>query len=489
MAAVVPVAGPEALSSTGSTARLGLSPEGPTGHQALGPSYEGGGVYGGFSPSDLHSAYNLPGTGGAGLTVAVTIAFDNPKAESDLAAYRNYYGLPPCTSASGCFKKVNQYGETGNYPAGDEGWALETSLDLDMVSATCPQCHILLVEASTPNYEDMAAAVEKAAQLGADVISNSWASEEFPEETLEDQHFNHPGIPTLFASGDWGYGVEYPAASPYAIAVGGTSLKPAGDARGWSESAWGGAGSGCSQYEPKPSWQTDTGCAMRTVADVSAVADTQTPVSVYDTYGLPGWILLGGTSVATPVVAGIEALSSSAFRAAGPSAFWRAGYGTGFFDVTEGENGPCARESSDGFAATYLCQGSIGYDGPTGWGTPNGPFSLPVAVTEEATVSGGKVTLRGSVNPNGLSTEYLFEYGETTAYGSAVPVPNGNAGSSSDYVALSQTIEGLKPETPYHYRITAINSGTFHGVDRTFGITPPSATTGTPQKSARPRRR
>jgi len=450
------------------------------GEPVIGPSLEGSGKNGGFSPADLRSAYALPSSGGAGLTVAITIAYDDPSAESDLAVYRGQYGLPPCTKANGCFRKVNQKGEEAKYPSPNAEWALETSLDLDMVSATCPECHILLVEANSNYTEDLGVAVDRAAEMGASVISNSWAAEEYAEETTENHYFHHPGIPVLFASGDWGYGVYYPASSPDAIAVGGTSLKKAGNSRGWSETAWSGAGSGCSSYQEKPAWQKDGACSQRTVTDVSAVANPQTPVSVYDSYGQSGWVLLGGTSVATPLVAGIEALSTGAFRATGPSGFTRAGNNGALFDVVEGENGPCAAESETGFEGAYLCQADAGYDGPTGWGTPDGPQSLPVAVTEPATVeSTTTATLHGAVNPKGLSTEYRFEYGETTAYGTSVPIPDASAGAGSEYVDVAQTIEGLKGQTPYHYRIVAVSSGkAFPGIDRTFGTTPPSVSTG-----------
>lgn len=450
------------------------------GKPVTGPSLEGSGQLGGFSPADLRSAYGLPSSGGSGQLVAVTIAYDDPNAESDLATYRNHYGLPACTAAGACFAKVNQDGEPGKYPDPDPKWALETSLDLDMLSATCPQCRIVLVEADSNEFDDMATAVETAAKLGATVISNSWAAEEFAGEAAENPRFDHPGIPTLFATGDWGYGVYYPAAAPTAIAVGGTSLNGSANARGWTESAWSGAGSGCSSYEAKPAWQKDAGCPGRSLADVSAVADPQTPVSVYDSYQQSGWELLGGTSVATPLVAGIEALSSGPFRASGPSGFWRAGNDVGLFDVTEGENGPCATEGQADFDAAYLCQAAPGYDGPSGWGTPEGPFSLPVAVTEEATiVNPGKAVLHGSIEPGGLPTTYRFEFGETTAYGTSVPVAGEGVGSGSEYVQVSQAIEGLQGRTPYHYRIVATNSaGTFPGVDRTFGTTPPKVTTG-----------
>jgi hypothetical protein len=450
------------------------------GKPALGPALEGSGINGGFSPADLHSAYGLPSVGGADQTVAITIAYDNPKAEADLATYRSYYGLPPCTSANGCFKKVNQDGEEGSYPEANAEWALESSLDLDMVSATCPQCDILLVEADTNFLDDLGVAVETAVGMGATVVSNSWATEEFDGESAGNHYFDHPGIPILFASGDWGYGVEYPAASPDVVAVGGTSLSKSGSSRGWKETAWSGAGSGCSAYEEKPEWQKDEGCAGRTVADVAAVADPSTPVSVYDTFEQPGWTLLGGTSVATPILAGVEALSSASVRAMGPAAFDRAGNGGETFDVTEGENGTCGAWSETGFGATYLCQADVGYDGPTGWGAPDGPLSLPVAITEAAKrVSDHEVVLRGAVDPGGLETEYRFEYGKTTSYGESVPVPDADLGDGSGYVEVNQAVSGLEGEVPYHYRIVAMNSaGTFPGRDRITGTSLPTVTTG-----------
>lgn len=211
------------------------------GEPVVGPALEGSGELGGFSPADLHSAYGLPFEGGNGQTVAITVAYDDPKAESDLATYRSHYGLPPCTTANGCFAKVNQNGVAGFYPAVDTGWAFEASLDLDMVSAACPGCKIILVEADSNELGDLELAVERAAALGATVISNSWATEEFSAETGEDHHFVFAGVPTLFASGDSGYGVSYPAASPGAIGVGGTSLTKSGNSRGWDETAWSGA--------------------------------------------------------------------------------------------------------------------------------------------------------------------------------------------------------------------------------------------------------
>jgi subtilase family serine protease len=292
--------------------------------------------------------------------VAIVDAYDDPKAEADLAVYRSTYGLPPCTTANGCFRKVNQTGGT-TYPTANTGWAEEIALDLDMASAVCPNCKILLVEASSNSLGNLLAAENEAATLGANVISNSWGASEFSSEALYDGAFNH-GIPITASTGDSGYGVSWPAASPYVTAVGGTHLVTASNGRGWSETAWSGAGSGCSGYEPKPSWQSDSGCTRRTVADVSAVADPNTGVAVYDTYNVSGWLVFGGTSVSAPIVAATYALAGNGATISTPS--YSYAHTGSLFDVTSGSNGSCG--------GSYLCTAVAGYDGPTGFGTPNG---------------------------------------------------------------------------------------------------------------------
>ncbi|HAH64664.1 MAG TPA: peptidase S8, partial [Rhizobiales bacterium] len=265
----------------------------------------------GYIPADLLAAYNLDASRGTGQTIAIVDAFDDPNAEKDLAVYRSQFGLPDCTTVNKCFRKVDQNGSTA-YPRGDMGWAEEISLDLDMASAICPNCKILLVEANTNSFANLSAAVDEAANLGANVISNSYGGGEYSSEVTDQSHYNHPGIAITVSSGDGGYGVEFPAASQYVTAVGGTSLNRASNTRGWSETVWSGAGSGCSAFIQKPSWQTDTGCSNRTVADISAVADPNTGVAVYDTYRLPrggGWLVFGGTSVSAPIIGGVYALA------------------------------------------------------------------------------------------------------------------------------------------------------------------------------------
>jgi hypothetical protein len=313
----------------------------------------------GYGPAQLQDAYGLTSVAaayGADQTVAIVDAYDLPTAEATLATYRAQYGLPPCTSAGGCFRKVDQNGGT-TYPAYNSGWAGEIALDIEAVSAICPHCHILLVEAATSNFSDLGAAVNRAAALGATQISNSYGNAEFSHETSLESYFDHPGVAITVSSGDNGYGVEYPAASQHVTAVGGTSLTAAASARGWSETAWAGSGSGCSQYIAKPAWQTDLPCARRSVADVSAVADPATGLAIYSG-GV--WGVYGGTSASAPIVAAAYALTGSS-AAGGSFPYDHSGW---FNDVTSGANAASC-------TFNYLCIAGVGFDGPTGMGTPN----------------------------------------------------------------------------------------------------------------------
>jgi hypothetical protein len=325
----------------------------------------------GYGPSSLQSAYVLPSsTAGSGQTVAVVDAYNDPDAASDLATYRSAWGLPAC--GSGCFSVVNENGQTSPLPspAAGTGWDVEESLDVDMVSAICPLCHIILVEANSASFSDLGTAVNSAVSLGAKFVSNSYGGADSSSDTTYDaDYYNHPGVAVTASAGDSGYGVEYPAASQDVTAVGGTSLSTASNARGWTESVWGsasggeGTGSGCSAYEPKPSWQHDTGCSHRTNNDVSADADPNTGVAVYDSYTEGGWLEVGGTSASSPMIASTFALAGTPTAGSYPSSYIY-GNTSALFDVTSGANGSCS--------PAYLCTAEAGYDGPTGWGTPNG---------------------------------------------------------------------------------------------------------------------
>jgi subtilase family serine protease len=318
----------------------------------------------GLSPAQLHSAYSLPNNGPTVQKVAVITAYDAPTIANDLATFSSTYGLPACTIANGCLTKYNQSGKTSGFPAADSNWALETSLDVETVHAICQNCKIVLIEATNASLSNILAAVDRAVTLRVNVIVNSYGFLEFASETSYDSHFNKTGIAITASSGDSGYGTQWPAASQYVTAVGGTTLALNADGTRASETAWAGAGSGCSLYEPKPTWQKDTGCAKRTVADVSADADPASGMSVYDStpyQGYTGWFRVGGTSLAAPIVGSIYALAGNTTSIKYGSYPYT--HTAGLFDPIAGSNGSCG---------TYLCNGALGFDGPTGLGSPTG---------------------------------------------------------------------------------------------------------------------
>jgi subtilase family serine protease len=322
----------------------------------------------GYGPSDLQSAYNITKDAKKpGGLVAVVEAYGDPNLASDLAVYRKEFGLPKCDEHSGCLRIVNQRGKKKPLPPVNDGWLAEQSLDVDMVSANCPNCKILVVEAATNLYT----AERTAVKLGAVAVSNSWGSGEYKYERHATKGvFNHPGVAITASAGDGGYGVIYPSAANTVTAIGGTTLRKATGSRGWSETVWGGSGSGCSLYEGTPSWQMSLekslgGCSKRIVSDVAYEADPNTGVAVYESIagdGEPaGWQVWGGTSVGSPAIAAIYALSGDTTGIPASIAYANT---QDLYDVTSGSNGSCS--------PAYLCTGEVGYDGPTGNGTPNG---------------------------------------------------------------------------------------------------------------------
>lgn len=298
-----------------------------------------GNLLAGLHPADLQRAYALPASASGG-TVAIVDAYDDPSAEADLAVYRAAFGLPACTASSGCFTKVNEHGAAAPLPAADPAWSEEISLDLDMVSAVCPNCRILLAEANSASFDDLGSAVDAAASLGASAVSNSYYGPEWSGESAYDAYYDHPGVAITVSSGDE-RSPFYPAASPYVTSVGGTSLSQSGTS--WSESAWPYDGAGCSRYEPRPRWQKNTGCATRSTVDVAAVADPQTGVSMYDS-AAGGWLVAGGTSAGAPIVAAAYALSAN----------------------------PQGPAYSYAHRAAFTDVAPAGYDQPTGLGSPHG---------------------------------------------------------------------------------------------------------------------
>jgi subtilase family serine protease len=325
----------------------------------------------GYAPADLAAAYDLPSdSAGDGMTVAIIDAYDDPAAEADLATYRAQFQLPSCTTSNRCFRKVDQDGGT-SYPVVDEGWSQEISLDVDMVSAVCPRCHILLVEATSAAQSNLGRAVNTAVRLGADAVSNSYGGADASDSSYG-RYYHHPGVAITASAGDNGYGVSYPASSKWVTAVGGTTLrKSSRSSRGFSESAWDSSGSGCSDRNTT-TWQDTsmTGCSGRAVADIAAVADPATGVAVYDSLAFEetsGWLTFGGTSAGAPIIAAAFALAGNTADVPDGSYVWMHHTG-GITDVRSGSNGSCPTER--------WCSAGYGWDGPTGWGTPNGVTAL-----------------------------------------------------------------------------------------------------------------
>lgn len=432
----------------------------------------------GYGPADLLSAYTLAAasSGGTGVTVAIVDAFDLPTAEADQAAYRSQYGLPACTSASGCFRKVDQNGGT-SYPVADSGWGQEIALDIEMVAAICPHCRVLLVEATTSSLDDLGTAVNTAVGLGATFVSNSYTAPEAmigSDVTLLDTaYYTHPGVVITASAGDAGYvaGPQFPAISPHVVAVGGTRLVPAANARGWTETAWSLGGGGCSSYEPKPTWQADPGCAHRTNSDVSAVADPNFGVAVFETdpsTSVGAWWVFGGTSVSSPIIASVYALAGTPTPGTYPAEYpYLRG---GLYDVTSGSNGSCG--------GSYLCTAGVGFDGSTGLGTPNGvgpflPVTKPGAPTGAAATPGNASAAVTWSAPASNGGGTITGYAVTSSPGARTCTTTG---------ALGCTVSALVNGTPYTFTVTATNAiGTGAASSPSTPVTPrtvPGAPTG-----------
>ena len=334
----------------------------------FGPGFANDFLPAGYGPADLVKAYGMTASAnGGGRIVALVESGDAPTLDNDLSVYRAQYDLPACSIANGCLRKIGQDG-SANLPANDPNWAGETQLDVDMVSAMCPSCRILVVEANNES-SGLDTAENAAALAGAFAISNSWGG---TENSSEATYFNHPGIVITASSGDNGYrgGPESPSDFSAVIAVGGTTLQPAANARGWSETVWSDTSGGCSTVIAKPAWQTDSGCSMRTVSDITFDADPASGVAMYDGNdndagsGPVGWRVAGGTSVGAPAIAALFTLAnisvSNASRLyATPSSL---------NNIVSGSNGSCA--------IAYLCNAQIGYSAPSGNGSPEGLSSL-----------------------------------------------------------------------------------------------------------------
>ena len=402
----------------------------------------------GLAPLSLRNAYGLDDsslTGGVGQTVAVVTEYGDSTAESDMAAYRSEYSLPAC--GSGCFSVVDENGGTDYPPAGPAGWTLAAAQSLDIISAICPNCHIMLVEAgvtsdgsTTVGVSDLGAAENTAVSLGAKFVTNTWFTPEATfgtsEPAYDSDYFDHPGVAITAPDGNGaGYGTYYPAASPDVIAVGGTTLTPdASAARGWTETTWSGTGSGCSPYEAKPSWQAGSGCTTRMLNDVSAVADpSASPVATYDTTS-GGWVEGGGDDIAGALIAAAYALAGTPSAGTFPASYLYAHHGAGQVnDITSGSNGTCT--------IAYFCTAASGYDGPTGFGSPASASALG-ATAPDASLAGRPAVAdpeNGSLDVFGVGTANGTVWGDSWT----------KSGGWSGWANMTGTLKGIPLSSLY----------------------------------------
>jgi subtilase family serine protease len=468
------------------------------------------GVFG-LTPQDLHTAYGLPSTATTTQTIALVDAYNDPTAEADLNAYSEEFGLPACTKESGCFTQVNQNGnaapgalpfpktvlaleaaQSGTKGEKEEaaeaaGWGVEISLDMETAHAICESCNIVLVEASSTSYASLEAAESTAAALGATEISNSWGGPEVGETPSAESSspFNHPGIVITASAGDDGYlnwdssnapeigYANFPASSPHVVAVGGTRLT-LNKGKWQSEAVWNGdgaGGGGCSEEFSSPPWQraastwSSVGCnGLRAVSDVSADADPYTGVAVHDstpgaecegTVQDPNWCTIGGTSLASPLIAAVFALAGGAGEVEYPA---RTLYENevdapgGLHDVTSGSNAECAKYSvttglsectskkeseNSGCANEAICLAGLGYDGPTGVGTPNGITAFEPTGEAPTTEPSEEAEPGEETNPGGGGTS---KTGSGGSGGS--PTPGGTTSGTPAGPTVAPTTPG-----------------------------------------------
>jgi kumamolisin len=275
----------------------------------------------GETPQSIRPVYGLPSSGGSGV-IAIVDAFDYPTAENDLGVFSSQFGLPACTTANGCFKKVYAKGPK---PRQNCGWAQEAALDIEWAHAMAPSAKIVLVEAASSSFSDLFQGVDVATQQVVNSghsgeVSMSWGGSEFSSEASNDFHFTQTGIVYFAASGDTGGATIYPSASPNVVAAGGTTINRDSKGAFVSETGWSGSGGGPSKYEPRPGYQAGVAAivgSQRGIPDFSFDADPNSGVSVYDStscQGFSGWLVFGGTSVASPSLAGIVNLAGHVSR-------------------------------------------------------------------------------------------------------------------------------------------------------------------------------
>ncbi|MFF7337118.1 hypothetical protein ACFZAT_07210 [Streptomyces sp. NPDC008163] len=331
----------------------------------------------GYTPQQIRTRLGLTGDG-AGQTVAITVAYDYPSAKADLNHFAEHFGLPQTcdTVAEGtdCFDFEQVYA-TGSKPAANTSWAQEAALDIEWAHSVAPKAKIVLVEAADASASALAKAIDVAASHHPAAVNNSWGMREYSEEPFYDQHCKLADSVCTQSTGDAGHPAGYSSTNPYALAIGGTKLVLDADGNTTSETAWASTGGGLSYFEPRPAYQDGVQpSAYRATPDVSFVADPNTGVAVYTSAtGTGTWLQVGGTSLSSPIWAGVIAAADQLRAAAGKKPLAVAGpagdtahaavYGLGgaLRDITAGSNGYCGAE----------CTAGPGYDTVTGLGSPN----------------------------------------------------------------------------------------------------------------------
>jgi len=333
------------------------------------PHGGGGGTPAGYSPAQIRHAYGFDQVAkdGSGITIGIVDAYDDPTIQSDLNTFSTKFGLP--TTGSGAFTFTKAYAQ-GSKPTTNGGWAQEISLDVEWAHAIAPHANILLVESASNSFTDLFGGVDYAVGHGAQAVSMSWGAGDFAGESTYDSHFNQAGVTFLASSGDTGGQVIYPAASPFVVSVGGTTLPlDSSGNRTSAETAWSSGGGGPSLSELEPAYQVSFGIVAsgRATPDVSYDANPNTGVAVYDStsyFGQSGWLVFGGTSAGSPQWAGLVALadqgratplSSNSLTSAPVYNAAAAAYSSNYTDIVSGSNGYPA---------------GPGYDLATGLGSP-----------------------------------------------------------------------------------------------------------------------
>ncbi len=409
----------------------------------------------GYTPAQLRGAYGLASvaaSGGAGATVAIVTAYAYPDAASDLAVYRAHFRLPACPAGS-CLRVLNENGRATHLPAANSSWSHSDAVALDAISALCPKCKLLLIEATSNSYADLGTAEDTAVSHGAKFVLNTWNGQESVDQDSNDHYFDHPGVAIVAPSGDTGYRRTFPGDLPYVTSVGGTTLLPSKyNTRHWSEIAWSETGSGCSAIEIKPSWQradasAATGCPNRTQNDVAADADPATGAAVYDSYkAKTPWVRSGGTVLAAGIVTAAYALAGTPAPGTYPASYPYEHAGD-LNDVLYGSNGPCL------LSPDYICNAEAGFDGPTGLGTPDGTAAFSAAGIDPVTVldpgtqdvqagTGTDISIAGMDSRSGAALQYT-----------AAGLPAGLTISALPHT-LNAAITGTLPAAVRSYSVT-----------------------------------